>query len=53
MLGALEAGLPVLDSALGGISDLVQHDVNGLLVQPCHEVDAWTAMLESLVAKPR
>jgi glycosyltransferase involved in cell wall biosynthesis len=52
VLEAFQAGIPVLGSALGGIADLVQHGVNGLLVQPYHELNAWIATLEALVAKP-
>jgi glycosyltransferase involved in cell wall biosynthesis len=53
VLEAFDAGIPVLGSALGGIAELVQHGINGLLVQPHDEVDAWTSMLETLVAEPR
>jgi glycosyltransferase involved in cell wall biosynthesis len=52
VLEAFDAGIPVLGSALGGIAELVQHGVNGLLVQPCDEVYAWKSILETLVAKP-
>lgn len=34
VLEAFAAGLPVIGSRLGGIAELVQHDVNGLLVEP-------------------
>ena len=52
VLEAFNAGIPVLGSALGGIAELVQHGVNGLLVHPFHQVDAWRAMLETLVTGP-
>jgi glycosyltransferase involved in cell wall biosynthesis len=52
VLEAFDVGIPVLGSALGGIAELVQHGVNGLLVEPHDEVGAWTLMLETLVAKP-
>ena len=51
VLEALQAGIPVLGSALGGIAELVQHGVNGLLVEPYDEVDAWISVLEALVAE--
>jgi len=35
VLEAQSAGLPVLASSVGGISELVQHEVTGLLVNPC------------------
>jgi glycosyltransferase involved in cell wall biosynthesis len=52
VLEAFDAGIPVLGSAVGGIAELVQHGVNGLLVHPFHQVDAWRAMLETLVNGP-
>ena len=52
VLDAFDAGVPVLGSALGGIAELVQHGVNGLLVQPYDEIHAWTAALQTFVAEP-
>ena len=34
VLEAMAAGVPVLASAIGGVPDLIQHEVNGLLCDP-------------------
>ncbi|HZI32734.1 MAG TPA: glycosyltransferase family 4 protein [Candidatus Binatia bacterium] len=34
VLEAMAAGVPVLASAIGGVPDLIQHEVNGLLCNP-------------------
>lgn len=47
-LEAFAAGLPVIGSNLGGIQELVTHEVDGLLVEP-GSVPAWTAVLRRLV----
>lgn len=44
VLEAFAAGIPVIGSNLGGISEKVQDGVNGLLVSPLH-VDAWREAL--------
>lgn len=44
LLEALAAGIPVLGSKLGGISELVEHEVNGLLVEP-DSIEAWRQAL--------
>jgi glycosyltransferase involved in cell wall biosynthesis len=49
VLEAFAAGLPVVGTALGGIAELVQHDVNGMLVQP-GSVLGWTEALQKLAA---
>jgi glycosyltransferase involved in cell wall biosynthesis len=40
MLEAFAAGVPVIGSELGGIAELVEHGVNGLLVEP-DSPEAW------------
>jgi glycosyltransferase involved in cell wall biosynthesis len=42
VLEAFAAGTPVIGSNLGGISELVNHGRDGLLV-PYDDIDAWTA----------
>jgi glycosyltransferase involved in cell wall biosynthesis len=65
VLEALAAGTPVVGSDLSGIADLVQHGVNGLLVEPnnirawanafyrCAEDRSFLASLRCGVRKPR
>ena len=45
VLEAFAAGVPVIGSDLGGLSDKVHDGVDGLLVRPYHAVDAWSAVL--------
>jgi glycosyltransferase involved in cell wall biosynthesis len=52
LLEAMAAGLPVVASAVGGIPDVVQHGVNGLLVAPGDEVDLLRA-LRRMLRDPR
>jgi glycosyltransferase involved in cell wall biosynthesis len=40
VLEAFAAGIPVIGSDLGGIAELVRHEVNGLLVEPASR-EAW------------
>ncbi len=47
ILEAFAAGIPVLGSRLGGIAELVEHGVNGLLVEPA-SVEAWRRELQKL-----
>jgi glycosyltransferase involved in cell wall biosynthesis len=47
VLEAFAAGVPVVGSALGGIRELVRHEVDGLLVQP-ESVAAWRQALARL-----
>lgn len=47
VLEAMQAGLPVIASATGGIRDVVQHEHNGLLVPP-GDVPALVAAVERL-----
>lgn len=47
VLEAFAAGIPVLASRLGGITELVEHEVNGLLVE-AGSVEAWCQALRRL-----
>ena len=47
VLEAFAAGIPVIGSNLGGIAELVKHEVNGLLVEP-NSVKAWCQQLQRL-----
>lgn len=51
VLEAFAAGIPVLGSRRGGIAELVQHGVNGLLVE-AGDVAAWQEALRTLCADP-
>jgi glycosyltransferase involved in cell wall biosynthesis len=51
---ALEAhavGTPVIGSRIGGLTEIVEHDVSGMLV-PAGDVDALAAMIESVATSP-
>jgi glycosyltransferase involved in cell wall biosynthesis len=53
-LSALEAmgeGVPVLGSDIGGLPELVEDGVNGLLAKP-EDVEAWVALLNRFQAIP-
>lgn len=52
VLEAFAAGIPVLGSRLGGICELVQHGVNGLLVDP-GSPEAWSRAFAELCADPQ
>ncbi len=47
VLEAFAAGIPVIGSNLGGIAELVQSEVNGILVEPA-SVAAWSQALQRL-----
>jgi glycosyltransferase involved in cell wall biosynthesis len=47
VLEAFAAGVPVIGSNLGGIPELVENRVNGLLVEP-HSINAWAQALKTL-----
>jgi glycosyltransferase involved in cell wall biosynthesis len=47
VMEAFKAGLPVIGSNLGGIAELVTHEVDGLLIDP-RALDAWRRALERL-----
>jgi glycosyltransferase involved in cell wall biosynthesis len=49
VLEAFAAGIPILGSNLGGIAELVQSEVNGLLVPP-PSIPAWSAALRRISA---
>ena len=48
---AFAAGVPVLGSRLGGIAELVEHQRNGLLVEPA-STEAWARALRRLLEEP-
>jgi len=50
VLEAFAAGVPVMGSDLGGIAELVRHDVDGLLVEP-RSVSAWAAAIRGLATE--
>lgn len=50
VLEAFAAGVPVVGSRLGGIAELVRHEVDGLLVEPA-DVAAWTEILRKACAE--
>lgn len=45
VLEAMAEGLPILASRIGGLPELVEHGVNGFLVEP-QDVHAWTEALK-------
>lgn len=47
VLEAFKLGVPVVGSDIGGIAELVQHGVNGLLI-PALDVQAWADVLADL-----
>ncbi|HEY0810004.1 MAG TPA: glycosyltransferase [Longimicrobiales bacterium] len=49
VLEAFAAGIPVVGSKLGGIAELVEHNVNGLLVDDAR-AESWANALKALVA---
>jgi glycosyltransferase involved in cell wall biosynthesis len=51
VLEAFAAGTPVIGSRLGGIADLITHDVNGLLVAP-DDPAAWAEAIGKLARNP-
>jgi glycosyltransferase involved in cell wall biosynthesis len=51
VLEAFAAGIPVLGSGLGGIAELIRHEVDGLLIEPGSRVN-WTETLCRVVAEP-
>lgn len=51
VLEAFAAGIPVMGSNLGGIAELVENGVNGLLIGP-DDIPAWIRQLRSLLEEP-
>ena len=51
VLEAFAAGIPVIGSRLGGIEEQVQHEVDGLLVEPASVV-AWAEALRRVSGSP-
>jgi glycosyltransferase involved in cell wall biosynthesis len=51
VLEAFAAGIPVIGSRLGGIEEQVQHEVDGLLVEPA-SVSAWAEALRRISQSP-
>jgi glycosyltransferase involved in cell wall biosynthesis len=52
VLEAQAAGVPVIGSRLGGISELVREPENGILVRPGDEA-AWALAIQAFAAQPR
>jgi glycosyltransferase involved in cell wall biosynthesis len=52
VLEAFAAGIPVLGSNLGGISELVRSGINGLLVEP-GSVERWADALRRVAEDPK
>jgi len=51
VLEAFAAGIPVMGSRLGGVAELVEHEVNGLLIQ-ADDVTAWAVAFERCLREP-
>jgi glycosyltransferase involved in cell wall biosynthesis len=50
VLEAFAAGVPVVASRIGGLPEVVENGVNGLLVEP-NDADAWRAALSRIADK--
>ena len=50
-LEAFAAGIPVIGWNIGGIAEIVQHGINGLLIEP-DSVRAWVDTLQQLAGDP-
>lgn len=51
VLDSLQSNTPVISSNIGGVTDLVQHEVNGLLF-PMGDVDALRNVLQRAIDQP-
>ena len=51
VLEAFAAGIPVIGSKRGGIAELIEDGVDGLLVEP-ESIDAWATALRQLATDP-
>ncbi len=51
VLEAMAAGLPILASRIGGLPELVEHGVNGWLIE-AQKVEAWVQALEAFSQLP-
>jgi glycosyltransferase involved in cell wall biosynthesis len=52
VLEAFAAGTPVMGSDLGGIAELVNNGVDGLLVNPAHSPTAWADAFRQICSNP-
>jgi glycosyltransferase involved in cell wall biosynthesis len=52
VLEAFAAGIPVIGSKLGGLIELVDDGVNGMLVEP-ESVASWSTTLRRLTEQPQ
>jgi len=52
IIEAMRSGLPIVANDVGGISELVRHDENGLLC-PANSTDAMANALEALINTPK
>lgn len=53
LLDAMEQGLPVIASSVGGVPDIVHHDENGLLIEPANPAQLRDAILALRADAPR
>jgi len=51
ILEAMKSGLPVIASSVGGISEIIEHEVNGLLVKPKDPISIANAVEKVLSEK--
>jgi glycosyltransferase involved in cell wall biosynthesis len=52
VIEAMAAGRPVVASSVGGIGEIIEDGVSGVLVQP-GDVEAWRLALDALIADPQ